>query len=218
MRKFFVHIIESPSAKDLLNSQLEGRLLIEGLRSAGIASYYNLAVNKTTFMESIGRRFSAAIKEFGIPFLHISAHGNKNGIELTDETFFNWSVLKNILLPINRILNGNLFLNISSCSGFFGCKMAMGLDKEMPFFGLVGPTGEIDYADITIAFVAFYHNFAKGATGLDALEAMKKASGNNKFDIILATGAKKIWIDEVNKIAYQQMMQILLKNPSSIFK
>lgn len=42
------------------------------------------------------------IQEKYFPFLHISAHGNENGIQLTDGTFIKWGELKNILTPINK--------------------------------------------------------------------------------------------------------------------
>jgi len=213
MRKFFVHIIESPSAKDLLNHHLEGYFLTEGLRITEIASYYNLAVNKSTFLESVGKRFSEAIKKYGFPFLHISAHGDKNGIELTDKTFLSWVVLKKILLPINNVLGNTLLLNISSCSGFSACKMAMDPGKEAPFFGLIGPLDKVDFADTTIAFVAFYHNLAKGASPREAVEAMKKASRNNSFGIIRATTAKKAWVDKIRESEDRQLIESLLKIP-----
>lgn len=213
MRKFFVHIIESPSSNDLLNNIIEGHLLIEGLRIANIMSTYNLAVDKSSFMEAIGERFHDAIKNYGVPFLHLSAHGNKNGLELTDKTFIKWTELKNILLPISNALRGNLFLNISSCSGFSACSMAMNFKKEIPFYGLVGPTGELPLADITIGFVAFYHNFAKGASAEEAIEAMKKASRNNKFEVITAAKAKLIWKKEIDKIMRDQLIKKLLKIP-----
>ncbi len=53
---------------------------------------------------------------------------------------------------------------------------------------------------MAIAFVAFYHNFfTKKSSEMDAVNAMKAASGNPNFEIILAQHAKKIWLEELGR-------------------
>mgnify|MGYP000226890840 CR=1 FL=1 len=136
--KYFVHIVESPSAKDLLNARTEGHLLTEALSLAGIISSYNLATDYSTFLEALGPRLYEVMQETkGTPILHLSTHGNEEGIELTDHTFIKWHVLRELLLPINKVLNGGLVVCMSSCSGYSGCRMAMSVEREIPFFGNV---------------------------------------------------------------------------------
>ena len=51
-----------------------------------------------------------------LPALHISAHGSENGIQLTSGEVVDWVELRDLVMPINKLFNGNLLLCISSCS------------------------------------------------------------------------------------------------------
>lgn len=193
MGRIYVYMIESPSDADCLDGYYEGNLLINALKIMNIHSYYRLAVNRSTFTEAINR-MQELIQARHVPFLHLSAHGNPEGILLTDRSFIRWNELKRIIRPINNALNGGLCIGISSCSGFNACRMAMDSDLRLPFFGLVGPTNEIPFSDVAIAFVTFYYRLLKKrSTGVDAIMAMKIASKNNNFGIILASQARGLW-------------------------
>jgi hypothetical protein len=209
MKGFYVHIIESPSADDLLNNVREGFLLTEGLRIAGIKSYFNLVIDEASFLKAIYPNLAIGIKNYGTPIIHISAHGNKEGVQLSNNFFITWEKLRNILSPINASLNDLLILCISSCDGFCGCTMAMESHDHYPFFGLVGPTAEISISDTAIAFLTFYYRLFKGTSVQEAVEAMKTASGNTKFDVILAEVARAIWIQKIQKLVTSQVLQTI---------
>lgn len=198
--RYFVHIVESPSPGDLLNGRAEGRLLTEALSLAGIISVYNLAANYASFLEALSSRLGETMNEInGIPILHFSTHGNADGIELTDHTFITWAELRDLLVPINTVLNGGLVLCMSSCSGYNACRMAMQADAESPFFGMVGHTGTPPWSDAAVAFVTFYHRFFKGSPVPDAVKAMAIAAGDNGFREILGTQARQIWVDYIEQ-------------------
>jgi hypothetical protein len=100
-----------------------------------------------------------------LPVLHISAHGNDDGIQLSDKTILNWNDLRDLLLPINKALKGALILCMSSCSGFLACTMAMHPEGENHvFFEVVGNTGSPTWSETAVAYAAFYHLLAKGKT------------------------------------------------------
>lgn len=200
MRGVSVYIIESPSDKNIFYGQYIGRLLIEALQSIGVKYYYRLIVSKRTFLEAISL-MKNIIQNKEIPFLHLGAHGNPNGIQLTDNTFINWDELKKILEPINDLLNGGLCIGISSCSGFNACRMAMNFSEKLPFFALIGPTKEIPIEDATVAFVTFYFRLLKKeSSGIDSVQAMKIASKNENFEIALAKDMKALWTKNLIKI------------------
>lgn len=212
MAFFFVHMIESPSPDDLLKSQWEGTLLREALRIAGISQYYNLAVNKETFLEAIRERLSDAIKNYGFPVLHISAHGDIDGLALTNGTFIKWKEMRELLIPLNKAMKGKLLICISSCEGFAGCRMAMEIDGERPFYALCGPTGKPTWAESAIAFMTFYYHLSKKKTGPGALSAMKVASGYNGFELILGKQAKDMWIEQWSKLTPADIRRIALES------
>lgn len=200
MNHVYVHIIESPSSKDLLNSDCEGYILTQALRLIRIPHLYNLAVDESAFFESCKRILNEITANNKFPILHISAHGNKKGIQLTDKTFINWNKLRDILAPINDLLSNGLCMSIASCAGFYACIMAMDIDPKLPFFVLIGPTEDIPLADMAIGFVSFYHNFfTKRLAGMEAVNAMKIASGNQNFGIMLARDVKNMWIEKLSK-------------------
>jgi len=193
-----IYIIESPSAKDLYNSYCEGYLLTAGLRLIDMPYEYHVTADALTFISAINK-LKSVIKN-KVPFLHISAHGDKNGIQLTDKTFIEWNELKEVLIPINVAMDNYLCICISSCSGFHASKMAWNILGKLPFYGLVGPTKEIPLADMAIAYIVFYHNFfIKNIPGFKALEAMQIASGNKNFKLILGQEARNIWFGRMLK-------------------
>lgn len=181
----FVHIVESPSDFDLLDGRTEGRSLCEALRLAEIPGWYSLATSKTTFEEALRGRLDDAWKHFGssatVPLLHLSAHGSNGGIGLTDGTFISWAELREMLQPLNNAMGGNLLICLSSCFSVSGIRMAMFDGGGHPFFGLVGHPDAAQWADAAVAYTSFYHRLFKGATIDEAVEAMRVASGDQRF-------------------------------------
>ena len=135
----------------------------------------------------------------GIPIIHFSCHGNKEGIGLTSGEFVSWDALKGLLSPINKALEGALVICMSSCSGFSGCEMAMSEDGDLPFYGLIGHTETPVWSDAAVAFVTFYHRFFKGTPVVEAVKAMRTASGDDLFREVLANDVREAWIKIVNR-------------------
>lgn len=198
--RIFVHIIESPKPKDLLDRRTEGLVLSEALRLAQIKRTYNLAVSKDAFLDSMVDRLIAAIHEHNrIPILHLSVHGNEEQIALTDDHRFSWEGLRPMLVPINKAMGGNLLVCLSTCSGASGQRMAMREKGEHPFTAIVGNYEDARWDDSAVAFVTFYHRLFKGATLEEAVEAMKVASGDKNFTVRRADDIQKGWIEYINR-------------------
>lgn len=190
----FVHIIESPSGIDLLDGRTEGRVLSEALRVAGIPHCYNLASDKQMLLEALGNRLASAWKSHNrLPMLHLSMHGNNDGVQLTSGEFLTWHELRNALLPAIRAMQGGLLVCMSSCFGLSGCRMAMYSDEEPPFWALVGNSGSATWADAAIAYVSFYHLFFKGFPLTTCVDSMKVASGDYQFMCFFGQETKENW-------------------------
>lgn len=178
----FVYIIESPSSRDLLDGRTEGRALSEALGLAEIPHYYSLASSKAMLLESLGSRLNQAWQSMAcMPILHLSMHGNSEGISLTDGDQLSWHDLRQALLPLMRRLQGGLLVCMSSCFGSAGCRMAMYSDSEPHFWALVGNAASATWADAAIAYISFYHLFFKGHPLNDCVDSMKIASGDHNF-------------------------------------
>ncbi|MEH2197993.1 hypothetical protein [Nostoc sp.] len=190
----FVHIIESPSDCDLLDGITLGRSLSEAFNIADIPYRYNLASNKEMFIEALHNRLIMALKDLNQKYfiLHLSMHGNKDGIELTNKYFLKWNELYELILPLKNYMNGSLIICMSSCEGFYGALMDMNLDGEAPLGALVGNTQEVYYHDAAIAYITFYHLFFKGKHISECVEAMKIASGDDNFDYRAGVDLKRL--------------------------
>ena len=157
------------------------------------------------------RLYSAMQKTGGKPILHFSAHGNQDGIQLTNGKFVTWEVLRNLIVPINRALNGVLLVSLSSCESFSACRMAMTENEDVPFFALVANTGKPKWNDSAVAFVTFYHHIFKGNLIPVAVNAMKVASGDNNFQSILGVQARHVWLEHIQRMRQQEAQERIKK-------
>lgn len=177
-------MIESPSSEDLLDGRTEGRVLLETLRLASIPAWYSLATTRETFEKSLKERLVQAVREIPDkwPILHLSMHGNHDGIGLTDGDFISWNELKSLLSELMDAMAGGLLICVSSCFGTSAMRMAMQMDQNHTFWALVGHHKEADWSDAAIAFSTFYHHFLKLRAHItDSVSAMKVASGETTF-------------------------------------
>lgn len=194
-----VYILESPSPEDLYNSRCEGRALYEALRLAETDVTYHLAASVEMFKEGlrfvVDDFFAKSGKWSTMPFIHISAHGDSNGIQLTDGDYFLWEDFREELKNINEKIGyvpglgkgdskfvSRLVLCFSTCEGFDAHKIHA--EDPCPFQFLVGPISIVTWPDSLTAFQVFYHAANhRGEPFLDALNLMNKAAGlDNVFN------------------------------------
>ena len=118
------------------------------------------------------------------------------GIALTDGETMYWDDLRGYLTDINQFVDGNLMVCMSCCYGFGASSMGFTRSKKLPYFALVGNTGEYYWSESGIAFATFYHQFFRKSTSLEqAVKKMCSASGNNNFKLIHAEDARAFWLD-----------------------
>lgn len=209
-RDFLVYIIESPSLQDFNNKISEGEILSKALSLSGISSYHKIIKNEEMFYESLLSGLTDCLQEVGVtvPVFHISAHGNKNGIQLTNGKEIHWSRLKKFFIPINKVLNNTLMLCMSSCEGFSAFKMAM-TGGDIPFVAMIGNSGKPSWSDTAIAFATFYHLISKGYYTQNAVDAMKVASGDNNFSLINGENIRSSFLEAIKKIKIEALLEEL---------
>lgn len=201
----FVYIVESPQNSDLRVGRAEGKALCQALTLAEIPHRYSLVTDLKTLRQALGPKLVEAWTTLNkFPILHLSMHGNQEGISLTNESdFLSWNSLRQELLPLNRVMsqvpNGGLLICMSSCFGSSGCRMAMYTDNEPSFRALVGNVGKTGWADAAVAYITFYHLFFKGLPLDVCVDSMRVASGDYNFDFRLGKNAKAIYVDLLQK-------------------
>lgn len=177
-RKVLVFIIESPRSDDLLAGRLEGRLLAESLRLDGISQQYYLTTDIGTF-RGVAKYLEGAITKQGkaVPIMHISAHGNENGIAFTNGKTMKWTTLAEILVNLNRRCSGRLVLCLSCCKGSYINSALVKTIEQMPFKAAISAYGSPTWNDAAVAFVVFYHQYVnKGIRISRAASIMNDAS------------------------------------------
>lgn len=202
MNQPFVHIVESPDPADLFDGRAEGTLLQTALALAGTSAVNHVAADKEHFKKSLSvHRLTKEMGHFGgMPVVHISAHGCEDGLTLTSGESVSWDELREILVPLNVMLSGELLVCISACYASNGCTMAMKEHGALPFQALVGSRGAPTWADTAVAFTTFYHLFFSAKKSLaQAAEGMRIASNNPDFIVLMGSTSHEIYMHQLQK-------------------
>ena len=199
--KFFVFVIESPSAADLYHRRSEGDIIRQAVELNGISCMVKTAISVEAFDACLKVGLSEAMGAWPgyLPLLHVSAHGNRDGIQLSNGYIMPWEELKEHLRPINKALGGSLIVCMSSCEGYSGVRMAMNAnDKDLPYYALVGCGSQPTWAETAVAYATFYHQLHRGEHINAAVSAMGTASGNEMFWVEHAENSRKSFIEYLN--------------------
>lgn len=206
--KFYVHIVESPSPAELLDGITEGKALCSFLDIAKIPYSYNLAVDLNHFNIAMGDRIWESINKFQVwPILHLSTHGNREGIQLTYQhdigEILPWLKLANYLRPIHDRLNGGIGVCMSCCGGAHGTQMARVIPSNLiPFSWIVGTSTAVALPDVALAYSIFYRRFHSGVSGQPLIDAVRAGSGITDFSI---------WKGEFIQAEYSQNIHKILE-------
>ena len=186
-----VSVIESPAPRDLVRECQEGLALRTALHQAQVPCRYYLATTKTTFEESLEFITQQRRHDEQKLLLHISCHGNENGIRLTSGESIQWPELGQTLVSFARdalayhenAKSSIVILCMSSCFGLAAAEM--GREDERPYMALVAPNQSVTWSDCLVSFLAFYNLFLnKNAMIGEAVHAMNTAIAiENVFQI-----------------------------------
>ena len=211
--KFFVFIIESPSAVDLYHGSTEGEMIRQAVGLNAIRSASKIAVNSEAFEAAIriGLREEMEANPGLVPVLHISAHGDSEGIQLSSGEVLSWNHLRELLVPLNAALNGTLLVCMSTCEGYSGIRMAMttGQEQPHPYYAIVGNGSKPTWPETAVAFATLYHLLANGHYIGDAVDAMRIASGNKRFLYDTAEGVKKGYLEYLSSVDVESAVEEL---------
>lgn len=202
--KFFVFIIESPSAADLYHRRSEGEIVKQAVELNDIACVAKTAISLEAFDACLKIGLSETMNKLPgyVPLLHISAHGNEHGIQLSDGCSITWRELRQHLRPVNAALDGSLVVCMSSCEGYMGIQMAMHPeDPDLPYLALVGNGSKPTWAETAVGFATFYHQLCRGEHITTAVQAMQVASGNDRFWVQHAENSRRGYIERINTVS-----------------
>lgn len=212
---FFVFVIESPSAVDLYHRRSEGEIVRQAVELNGLQCVVKTAISLAAFNACLKVGLSQAMETLPghIPLLHISAHGDANGIQLSDGYVMSWAELKDHLRPVNQALGGTLVVCMSSCEGYAGIRMAMHLDEsDLPYLALVGCGTKPTWGETAVAYATLYHQLWRGEPIGEAVSAMRVASGNESFFVEHAEQSRQgyvAYLESVNPAQAQENLEAI---------
>lgn len=142
-----VFIIESLDPDDEGNGRFEGSIISQILRLHGKSPKYRYVRTR--------KAFEKAVKEFTkskYRYLHISAHGDPEGMCTTNQDEIDFDELSELLNPF--MSGRRLFL--SACSMVHE-DFAELIIPDSGCYSLVGPTEDIYFSDAAIVWSSIYH-------------------------------------------------------------
>ena len=223
--RFFVYIVESPSPVDMYHGRGEGQVVSQAVALNLIPAVSRVAITREAFEAALKVGIAEAMAQNpGLaPIIHLSAHGNTEGIGLSSGEHITWNHLRDLLKPINKALSGALVVCLSCCEGYAGIRMAMHHDSDPPYFALIGNTTSPTWSETAIAYATLYHQIAKGEYFQDAVAAMCHASGNGGFVLENAETSKRVYLDylaTLNPASAQEQLRLAAANlpPSELAK
>lgn len=194
-----VYILESPADIDLLENRTEGYALSSALSLVGVSHEYYLITTENSLKSALELIKSDIMQQKESqsdfqPFLHISAHGNEEGFNLTSEEQVYWDYLIDYLKQLNDILRyvvvtpdrkiSKITLCMSSCEGFSATKIFDTKQKSVAQ-SVIGTLSKIGWGESMIAYISFYNAaIANSQTIERSVRAMNDAiCGNDVFII-----------------------------------
>jgi len=153
-----VFIIESLSFKDEKLERFEGHFLSHILKQGGIDTEYFYIRTKKEFFEVL-RIFN----ESKYRYLHISCHGNEDGLSTTLDYITHLEFSK---ITKGHLENRRLFL--SACSAT-NRQFAVSVIPSAKCLSVIGPATDIKFNDSAIVWASFYHLIFK-----ENLKGMKR--------------------------------------------
>lgn len=147
MTKHEILIIESRSAQDIYDNRFEARTLKQIIKLYGIGTKSVEIINRSYLEKAI----NYAKKEH-IRYVHISAHGDPSGFELTDGDFITWREFDELAWP--RLKN--------TCLCFSSCSVGRGAEELFVYHksfcnAIIAPARDISWGEGLVAFSALYY-------------------------------------------------------------
>lgn len=153
-----VFIVESVDFADEAERRVEGSILSDLLRLSGKDSTYRYLRTRQELAEIL-QQFG----ESNMRYLHISCHGDDGALWTTLDRI-PFDELAEMMAPY--LANRRLF--ISACDAT-NKHLAQQVMRKVACRSIIGPAGEISFADAAVMWAAFYHLvFTMSPTGMNA--------------------------------------------------
>jgi hypothetical protein len=157
--------------------------------------------NKAEF-RTLLTELSKNILEHDEVILHFEAHGNKNGLVLSNDEQINWIDFSSFLMEINKNTNNNLHLTMATCYGRYMYKVVeKNLSKVLPFKTLISASTEIYPSEILEDYSLFFQYLVKERNITEAYKALNGYNSSSNFIYHDTEATIKLWLDHIFEMA-----------------
>lgn len=159
-RRIDLHFVDAPETEAKHDGFFESEKIIQELRLPTDRIFRHECQSsdalKDTLSNIAGFRSDYAFPRKALPFIHISAHGIRDGLVIGDGDPVGWGALLEYLRPVAVKTDYNALLAFSSCHGFYAYRLAY-LESGKPYHLAIGPTQKIDWKYLIEGFSVFYN-------------------------------------------------------------
>jgi hypothetical protein len=148
--------------------------------------YFNAIDSKSQFLAALDAAEAQLFQNGSVPILHIEAHGDKEGIALSNGEHVRWEELRERLTLMNQVSGLNLLVVMAMCRGWWISQLLYPL-RPSPAWGIIGPTEDVWDTDLRNAMEAFYRELLNSFNARAALDEMNKNKPYEKWEFILET-------------------------------
>ncbi|MEX1039319.1 MAG: hypothetical protein WDZ51_01730 [Pirellulaceae bacterium] len=190
-----VLIIDSPSPEESAIGLNEGSTLVAHLENAGIEHVYCQAKNREEFRNAVAHRKFQQQHGFQVTqILHLSCHGNRDGISLSEGSFLTWEQLASELRPLHEVCPNGLGVCLTSCFGAYGIKMAEVLSPiQVPFTWLIGTRRPLRVLDVCVAFPVLYNCYLRGDSPKNSIALLQQICSDDEIQMIYGPTTQQIY-------------------------
>jgi hypothetical protein len=185
-----LHVIDAIDEASLKKWGPEAEALQTALKDTSLKIVPHRADGVPTLIEAINdvrtHRASYIDPRHAVPYIHISCHGNKNGLVIGESEQMSWRALSEALLPLLETTDYHLALSLSSCWGYRGGELAYVMSedyrKRRPYYSLVGPTKKERIPELLATFAEFYRQLFVSYRKLKTAVKLANEVGPAKLD------------------------------------
>lgn len=177
-----IFIIESLDPDDEGNGRFDGSMLANFLRLWGKQPRYRYVRTREEFEKALKH-----FKRSDYRYLHLSSHGEAEGMQLTSQEEIDFDELAVLLKPVLK--NRRLFLSVCS---MVHDDFAEEMITKTGCYSVAGPTSEIYFRDAAVFWIAAYHLIFKADKNRMSNKTLKAVLGQvrDMFDLEIAYYSK----------------------------
>ncbi|HWF43065.1 MAG TPA: hypothetical protein VG537_00335 [Candidatus Kapabacteria bacterium] len=126
------------------------------------------AVELTTELQ----RLTESVPKLGVPILHLTMHGDEDGLQLSSGECIDWTELSPFIVNLNIATRNNLLITLAACFGLYlGAVNAKNWDRSA-YWCVLGRLDPHSAGDFTNDYIRFYRNLIESSNFGDAIRAI----------------------------------------------